>query len=116
MMQTVMPFTMMALCSPTKMNVLHHRARHPHPMKLEMHRRLTRYFKGESERGRLRPIDSDVLARTFIGAICQYVMMEHMERSADLPTVAPPFIRGMVDVLLHGARPVRAVRRSSRRR
>jgi AcrR family transcriptional regulator len=117
LMQTVLPFMMMAFCSPTKLNLFHARARQPHPIRIRMIRLLSGYFEAEVRTGRLRAIDPEILARTFLGGIIQYVMSEHVERVADpLPLAATTFLRGMIDLLLRGANGgVRAARRPKRR-
>jgi hypothetical protein len=52
-----------------------------------------------------------VFARTFLGGIMQYVMSEHVEGSSD-PLGIPVFLRGLIDLVLHGA----LVQKSRRRR
>jgi AcrR family transcriptional regulator len=117
LMQTVLPFMMMAFCSPTKLNLFHARARQPHPIRMRMIRLLSGYFEAEVRIGRLRAVDPEIVARTFLGGIIQYVMSEHVERAADpLPLAATTFSRGMIDVLLRGAiGGARAARRPKRR-
>jgi AcrR family transcriptional regulator len=109
MMEQVLPFMMMALSS-TKMNVCSKLVREPHPLKRQMLGVLSGYFQGEARAGRLRTIKGEILASTFNGAIMQYVMSEHFERSAD-PMGIPVFLRGMIDLLLRGARAEKPARR-----
>jgi AcrR family transcriptional regulator len=100
--QRVLPFMMMAFVSPTKLNVLAKHARKPHPMRQEMIDILSRYFAAEMQACRLRPARSEVLARTFLGGITQYVMSEQIQPPpSDLDP--PTYLRGMIDLLLHGA-------------
>lgn len=101
MMHRVLPFMMMSVCS-SKMNVVGKLARKPHPLKRKMVGLLSRYFESETRAGRLRAVKGDILARTFTGGIMQHVMSEYVERSADAPGL-PIFLRGMIDVLMHGA-------------
>jgi AcrR family transcriptional regulator len=98
----ILPFMMMAFVSPTKLNVLAKHAKKPHPVRQQMIGALTRYFDAEMDAGRLRRVPSEILARTYLGGITQYVMAEHM---APPPSQldAPTFLRGLIDVLLHGA-------------
>ncbi|HEY2749352.1 MAG TPA: TetR/AcrR family transcriptional regulator [Polyangia bacterium] len=106
----VLPFMMMAFVSPTKLNVLAKHAQRPHPMKEEMLGILSRYFAAEMQARRLRPARSEILARTFLGGITQYVMSFSMappRSELDEPT----FLRGMIDLLLAGAREPRRKRR-----
>ncbi len=101
MTQSVLPFMMMSLSS-TKMNVLGKHAKKPHPLKRQMIDTLSRYCQSETRAGRLRTIKGEILARTFLGGIMQYVMSEYVERSVD-PLGVPEFLRGLIDVLLCGA-------------
>ena len=116
--QRVLPFMMMACVSPTKLNVLARHAQEPHPMKRQMLAVLSRYFDAEMQARRLRPAQSEVLARLFIGGITQYVMSEYL----DPPTseLEPStFLRKMIDLVLHGAaepQPSRATARARRQR
>jgi AcrR family transcriptional regulator len=111
--QRVLPFMMMAFVSPTKLNVLAKHAQKPHPVRQEMLDVLSRYFDAEMQARRLRPAQSEVLARTFLGGITQYVMCEqHMESPAS-ELEPPTFLRHMIDLLLHGAIEAPASRRAS---
>ncbi|MDB4969777.1 MAG: Transcriptional regulator, TetR family protein [Myxococcales bacterium] len=100
--ERVLPFMMMAFVSPTKLNVLSKHACKPHPMRRELIGLLSGYFEAEIQAGRLRPTRAEILARTFLGGITQFVMSSHLEEpSGDLD--APTFLRGMIDVLLEGS-------------
>jgi len=58
--------------------------------------------------GRLRRVDSEILARAFIGAVVQHVMQQFWGGQLEgLPLSTPMFLRGLIDILLHGT----AVRR-----
>jgi AcrR family transcriptional regulator len=115
--ERTLPFMMMACVSPTKLNVLAKHAKQPHPVRQEMLGALTLYFDAEMQGGRLRPVQSEILARTFLGGIVQYVMSAHM---APPPSqIDPPtFLRGVIDVLLHGVveAPIRPRTRVRKRR
>jgi AcrR family transcriptional regulator len=111
--QRLLPFLMMACSSPTKLNVLAKHAQKPHPMRQEMIDILSRYFEAEIQARRLRPASGDVLARTFLGGINQYVMSAHMfPPPSELD--APTFLRGMIDVILRGVAAPVAARRAQR--
>ena len=57
--------------------------------------------------GRLRPVDPEMLARIFLGSVQQYVFFELVTQAQHaLPLPLPTFLRGLVDVLWHGAGPV----------
>src|SRR5262245_33775114 len=74
LMKTVLPLMMMAFSTPTKMPQFHRRVCTPHPIKLRMIRLLSGYFEAEIRLGRLRAVDPEILARTFLGAVQHYVM------------------------------------------
>ncbi len=112
--QSILPFMMMTLSS-SKLNVWSERARQPHPAKREMSRLLASYLAAEMRAGRLRRVDAEILANTFLGAIAQYVMAELLQRQKPLPMPEPTFLRGMIDVLLHGVEPPARPRRGRAR-
>ncbi len=117
LLKTVLPFMMMAFSSPTKMTQFHERVCKPHPIRLRMIRLLSGYFEGEVRKGRLRAIDPEILARTFLGAVQHYVMSEFVEQSADpLPLAATTYLRGAISVLLEGANARPTVRARGRAR
>ncbi|MGZ3439577.1 MAG: helix-turn-helix domain-containing protein [Polyangia bacterium] len=109
MTQSVLPFMMMSLSS-VKMNVLHKHARKPHPLKRQMIELVSAYCESEGRAGRLRRVKGEILARTFLGGIMQYVMSEYVERSAE-PAGVQKFLRGLIDLLLRGALPEKPARR-----
>ena len=100
--QRALPFMMMALASPTKLNVLAKHASEPQPLRREMVVVLTRYFEAEMQASRLAPAPAEILARTFLGAITQLVMSAHVE--VPPPELdAPTYLREMIHLLLYGA-------------
>ena len=102
MSERTLPFMMMALSSPTKLNVLAKHACNPQPLRREMVGVLTRYFDGEMHAGRLPTSNAEILARTFLGAITQLVMSSHLE--VPPPEIDPPtYLREMIHVVLYGA-------------
>jgi AcrR family transcriptional regulator len=106
LMKTALPFMMMAFSSPSKMPHFHERVCTPHPMRLRMVRLLSGYFEAEVRKGRLRTIDPEILARSFLGAVQHYVMSEFIEKSADaLPLASPTYLRGVINLFLEGAQP-----------
>jgi AcrR family transcriptional regulator len=109
----VLPFTMMALASPTKLNVLAKHACKPPPIRQEMIDILSGYFAGEIQARRLRAVPTDVLARMFLGAVTEYVMSAHMSPPPS-KLDEPPFLRGVIDVLLKGALEAPKARRKRR--
>jgi AcrR family transcriptional regulator len=108
-MHSVLPFLLMALSS-ARMNLLVKQVQRPHPLKRQMIELLSNYCEREARAGRLRRIKGEVMARTFLGGIMQYVMSEYVEGSTDRAAV-PAFLRGLIDILLHGAGSVKRRRR-----
>src|SRR4051794_6716434 len=109
LMEGVLPFLMMSLSS-TKMNVMRKHAQAPHPLRRQLIELLASYCDGEVRAGRLRNIKGEIFSRTFLGGIMQYTMSEQIEDPADRLGV-PAFLRGLIDVLLHGAISVKSRRR-----
>lgn len=84
----------------------------------QMVRTLARYFEAEIRLGRLRRVDSEIAARGLVGSIFDYAMEEIMHGApAGLPLPPAMFVRGLVDIFLHGifAQPAVKIRRRSRR-
>lgn len=66
-------------------------------------RALAAYFEAEMRKKRLREMDSEVLARMFIGSLWQYVFFELIGGDAgQVPLPQAMYVRGFVDALLHG--------------
>lgn len=62
------------------------------------------FFEDQVHRGRLRPVDAEVMARTFMGSIHHYTMTRLMAQDDGLIVVPEGmFVRGLVDILLYGA-------------
>ena len=103
-LQRVMPFLMMAFVSPSKLKGVLKHAREPHPMRREMIALLARYFEAEARAGRLRAgLEGAMLARTFLGAVTELVISQQMERTSP-PLDARAFVRGLIDIVLHGVK------------
>ena len=104
-MRTVLPLMMMAWSSAAKMTTLTDRMQHPNPVHIQALKLLGGYFEAEARLGRLRAVDSEILARTFFGGICDYVMSQFLHKTADtLPLAAPTFLRGIINILVEGVR------------
>jgi AcrR family transcriptional regulator len=65
---------------------------------------LGAYFEQQMERGKLRRMDGEVLARTLLGAVHHFAMTRILLEEDD-GAVMPEgmFVRGLADLLLHGA-------------
>jgi AcrR family transcriptional regulator len=112
--QRVLPFMMMMFASPTKLRVMAKQLQKPHPMRQEMIDLLSRYFEAEMQAKRLQKGASEILSRTFLGGITQFVMSGQNGPTSELD--APSFLRGMIDLILHGATAPPPARRKARRR
>jgi AcrR family transcriptional regulator len=64
---------------------------------------LSGLFQLEMDAGRLRRMDAEIVARTFIGAIHHYCMSRIMAPDASWILPEGMFVRGLVDLLLRGA-------------
>jgi AcrR family transcriptional regulator len=78
----------------------------PHPA-LRRIRQLASYFEAEIALGRIRAQDPEVLARTFVGSLLNFVFLEVL---APLPQEhamrSDAFVAGLVGLLWAGASPV----------
>lgn len=73
------------------------------PMISALVKLLAGYVEGEARQGRLRRVDPEVAARALLGAIFEYVRSELVDGGLrGLPLPAPMFVRGLVDIFLHG--------------
>jgi len=100
-MRAIRPFFMLAFSSPTKMRMLQERVRRVHPMYVRL---LADYLEAEARAGRLRGVDAQIMAHTFLGGVREYLFVELFpgSRKSVLPA-ATRYVRGMVDILLRGA-------------
>lgn len=66
--------------------------------------KLAGFFQGHIDAGRLRPVDAEIAARTFLGSIHHYCMSRMFADDHGIPVIPEAmFVRGHVDLLLHGA-------------
>lgn len=64
------------------------------------------YFAAEMRAGRLARRDPEIVARTFIGAVHNFVVVDLLFRAQDtMPMPEETFLRGLIDVLLRGMEP-----------
>jgi AcrR family transcriptional regulator len=70
----------------------------------EILKALGSYFERQMERGKLRQMDAEVLARTLLGSVHHFVLTRIMLEDGD-SAVMPEgmFVRGLADLLLNGA-------------
>ncbi|MBS2030898.1 MAG: TetR/AcrR family transcriptional regulator [Deltaproteobacteria bacterium] len=76
------------------------------PINARAVRVLAGYLEAESRLGRLRRVDAEIAARVVLGSLFDYVRAEIVEGGrGGLPLPAPMFVRGLVDIFLHGMTP-----------
>jgi AcrR family transcriptional regulator len=67
-------------------------------------RPLVAFAKREIELGRLRAVGAETFARAFLGGIADYVVTDTLRQGVYVTTLSPQrYLRGLVDLLLHGA-------------
>jgi AcrR family transcriptional regulator len=67
---------------------------------------LQDYFQRQIELGRMRPCDTEMVTRTFMGSVMAFLLLRHIlqeERGRELSVEA--FVDGVTDVILHGILP-----------
>lgn len=79
--------------------------RAPNPPPLRVLRALANYFDAEIRQGRIRAVDPEILARTCLGGAMHYVFIETLGAlHGQMPLPRPTYVRGLVDIVLTGAR------------
>jgi AcrR family transcriptional regulator len=62
------------------------------------------YFEGEMQRGKLRQMDAEVLARTLLGSVHHFAMTRILLEEGDGALMPEGmFVRGLADLILNGA-------------
>jgi AcrR family transcriptional regulator len=100
----LMPWVMMRYSSRNEPG-LHPMLEGANPPPVIFLRALAGYFEAEMQRGRIRSLDSEIAARTLVGGAMQLVFGEVLAAGgsgAPLPIPKDMFIRGFVDLLMHG--------------
>jgi AcrR family transcriptional regulator len=67
---------------------------------------LQNYFQRQIELGRMRPCDTEMATRTFMGSVVAFLLLRHIlqdERMRALPVET--FVDGITDIVLHGILP-----------
>ena len=98
-----LPLMMMSWSNPTVGSACDE----PNALKFrEIVTRLSSYFEAQMDAGRLRRMDSEIIARSFLGAIHHYCMSRMFAEEYGLHVIPEGmFIRGHVDLLLRGTEP-----------
>jgi AcrR family transcriptional regulator len=78
----------------------------PNPPPLRALKQLTGYFEAEMRAGRLRRVDPEIAARSFLGGVFHFVFTEVLHRASDeLPLAQETYVRGLVNLLWAGLEP-----------
>jgi AcrR family transcriptional regulator len=84
--------------------------RAPNPPPLRVLRALASYLDAEIRGGRIRSVDPEILARTLLGGAMHYVFIETLGAlHGQIPLPRGIYVRGLVDIVLSGARPAPSV-------
>ncbi|APR77843.1 Transcriptional regulator, TetR family protein [Minicystis rosea] len=101
----LMPLMMMSWSNPAP-NGLPAAIAGPNPPPVRVMKSLTGYFEAEMRAGRIRSQDPEIVARTFLGAINNFVFFELLLRAnGELPMAAETYVRGIVSLLWTGIEP-----------
>jgi AcrR family transcriptional regulator len=102
----MMPLMMMAWSNPAP-NGLPGPLAGPNPPPMRALKLLTGFFEAEMRGGRLRKHDAEIVARTFLGGLNNFVFFEVLYRAHnELPLAAESYVRGLVQLLWAGIAPV----------
>lgn len=103
--RTALPLLMMSWSNPNA-GAAHCAEEHSGFRELIKH--FAAYFEARMSEGKLRRVDAEILARTFMGATHHYCLTQiFAEESGVLPLPEGMYIREFVDLLLKGAEPSR---------
>jgi AcrR family transcriptional regulator len=102
----MMPLMMMAWSNPAP-NGLPGPLAGPNPPPIRALKLLTGFFEAEMRSGRLRKHDAEIIARTFLGGLNNFVFFEVLYRAHnELPLAAETYVRGLVQLLWDGIAPI----------
>ena len=88
--------------------------RKPTPAHLRAVQLMAGFFSAEAERGRLRKVSSESLARIYLGTLMQHVIQQYWWSGPEVPPlVSADYVRALIDVLLHGLVPRGPPRRTA---
>lgn len=98
--QKIMPLIMMAWSNAPCENGHPRHLAAPNPPPLRELKALVGYFEAEMRAGRMRRLDPEVLARTFMGALHGFAFFDVLYRAQDeLPLAAEVYVRGLVHLI-----------------
>jgi AcrR family transcriptional regulator len=102
----MMPLMMMAWSNPAP-NGLPGPLAGPNPPPMRALKLLTGFVEAEMRAGRLRKHDAEIVARTFLGGLQNFVFFEVLYKANnELPLAAETYVRGLVQLLWAGLAPV----------
>jgi AcrR family transcriptional regulator len=102
----MMPLMMMAWSNPAP-NGLPGPLAGPNPPPMRALKLLTGFVEAEMRAGRLRKHDAEIVARTFLGGLQNFVFFEVLYKANnELPLAAETYVRGLVQLLWAGIAPV----------
>src|SRR5579883_2248618 len=95
----LMPLWMMGWSNPGPQGLPSHTSG-PNCAGLRTLKRVASFFEAEMRAGRMRRHDPEIVARTFMGGIHNYVLFELLFSShEELPLPAESFLRGMINLI-----------------
>lgn len=69
---------------------------------LKLLKAVTHFFDKQIQDQRIRPCDPEIVARALLGSVHNFVFFETVGVHMSMPMAAHSFVRGLVDVILHG--------------
>lgn len=77
------------------------------PAAIALVKTLAGYFEAEMRAGRLARHDPEIVARTFVGSVHNYVIFDLLFRAQDsLPMPEETYLRGLIELLFRGVDPM----------
>jgi AcrR family transcriptional regulator len=105
-LRNTIPMVMMAWSNPGAGGALPCGLSGPNPTPLRILAALTTYFEREIRLGRVRSHEPEILARTFLGSIHNFVFFEVLFKSnADQRPAVETHLRGLIQLLRTGIEP-----------
>jgi len=104
-MREVVPLHLLAFSNPGPDGAPSY-LRESQPAPLRTLKALAGYFEGEMRVGRMARRDPEIVARTFVGSIHNYVVLDLLFQAQDeLPMPEETLLRGLVELLFRGVEP-----------
>lgn len=105
----MMPLMMMLMCNPQDPEKPSDPTDIPGDAPIRVMRRVAAYFEAEKRLGRLRDVDTEILARAILAGMTQYAFFEALLRKQGRsPLPVGVYAQGLVDVLWNGVAPRQA--------